>query len=186
MENKITMLPITSIKKLIESFDDAEPSEQAGVLKRMDIEISEFEKYATWIEADYSRNCIIRKEGFEIILICWDEESTTPIHDHDGQDCWVLQISGSIIEKRYQETEDGFTITHEANLKEGNLSYMNDRMGYHTLGNNSNSRAMTLHVYANPIEKCKVYNEEKSQFEVKELVYDTVHKIDALSVAVKK
>jgi hypothetical protein len=31
-----------------------------------------------------------------------------------------------------------------------------------------------------------VYNEEKSQFEVKELVYDTVHKIDALSVAVKK
>ena len=45
MENKITMLPITSIKKLIESFDDAEPSEQAGVLKRIDMANSEFEKY---------------------------------------------------------------------------------------------------------------------------------------------
>ena len=52
MENKITMLPITSIKKLIESFDDAEPSEQAGVLKRIDIANSEFEKYATWLDGD--------------------------------------------------------------------------------------------------------------------------------------
>ncbi|MBT5932221.1 MAG: cysteine dioxygenase family protein [Flavobacteriales bacterium] len=180
------MPPITTTEQLIECFDEAEPAEQIKVLKRVDIPISEFEKLATWNDDDYSRNCVVRKKEFEIILICWDVETTTPIHDHDGQDCWVLQVSGSIIEKRYQETEDGFTITHEANLKEGNLSYMNDRMGYHTLENNSNSRAMTLHVYANPIEKCKVYNEEKSLFEVKELVYDTVHKIDALSVAVKK
>ena len=186
MENKITMLPITSIKKLIESFDDAEPSQQAGVLKRMDIEISEFEKYAAWIDADYSRNCIARKEGFEIILICWDQKAKTPMHDHDGQDCWVVQVSGTVVEKRFEINDGKFDLTNEAYLKEGDITYMNDRMGFHTLENNTNSRAMTLHVYANPIEKCKVYNEEKSQFEVKELVYDTVHKIDALAVAVKK
>ena len=59
------------------------------------------------------------------------------------------------------------------------------KLGYHTLENNSRSRAMTLHIYANPINQCNVYNEEKSEFEIKEMAYDTVHKLD-LSTAYKK
>ena len=96
------MLPITSIENLIECFDDAEPSEQASVLKRTDISVSDFEKYASWIKGGYSRNCITRRDSFEMILICWDEGAKTPIHDHDGQHCWVLQVSGPIVEKRFE------------------------------------------------------------------------------------
>ena len=180
------MSPITTIEKLIECFDDAEPSEQIKVIKRIDIPISEFEKLTTWIDGDYSRNCIVRKEGFEIILICWDQKAKTPIHDHNGQDCWMIQVSGTVVEKRFKLNEGKFDLTNEAYLKEGNITYMNDRMGFHTLENISENRAMTLHIYANPIDQCKIYNQEKSEFELKELVYDTVHKMDALSVAVKK
>ena len=42
------MSPITSIEQLIECFDDEEPSEQASVLKRASISVSDLEKYASW------------------------------------------------------------------------------------------------------------------------------------------
>ena len=96
---KIIMQSITSIENLIECFDDAEPSEQVSVLKRTNISVSDFEKYASWINGEYSRNCIARRDSFEMILICWDEDAKTPIHDHGGQHCWVLQVSGTITEK---------------------------------------------------------------------------------------
>lgn len=179
------MLPITSIENLIECFDDAEPSEQASILKRTNISVSDFEKYASWIKGEYSRNCMARRDSFEMILICWDDDAKTPIHDHDGQHCWVLQVSGSIIEKRFEKNDSGFTLVDEAELIAGKISYMNDKMGYHTLENNYQSRAMTLHIYANPINQCNVYNEEKSKFEVKEMAYDTVHKLDLSTVAKK-
>ena len=177
------MLPITSIEQLIECFDDAEPSEQASILKRTNISVSDFEKYASWIDGKYSRNCFARRDSFEMILICWDEDAKTPIHDHNGQHCWVLQISGSILEKRFEKNDSGFTLIDEAELRAGKISYMNDKMGYHTLENNSKSQAMTLHVYANPINQCNVYNEEKSQFEIKEMAYDTLHRLDLSTVA---
>ena len=179
------MLPITSIEQLIECFDDAEPSEQASILKRTNISVSDFEKYASWIDGKYSRNCFERRDSFEMILICWDEDAKTPIHDHGGQHCWVLQVSGSIVEKRFEKNDSGFTLIDEAELKAGKISYMNDKMGYHSLENNSKSQAMTLHIYANPINQCNVYNEATSQFEIKEMTYDTMHKLD-LSTASKK
>ena len=58
-------------------------------------------------------------------------------------------------------------------LTPGKLTYMNDSMGYHTIGNISNQRAMTLHIYASPIDSCKVYNNEKACFEVKHMSYHT-------------
>ena len=168
------MSTITTIDQLIESFDDAEPSEQVSVLKRIAIPKSDFEEYATWEKGGYTRNCIARKDGFEFILLCWDAGVATPIHGHGGEDCWVYQVAGSVRERRYVESEFGFKTTNEAILEEGKITYMHDSMGYHTIENIFEQGAMTLHVYASPIDRCKVYNEEKGAFEVAEMEYDTI------------
>jgi len=169
MNNKIT-----SIEQLISSFDDAEPSEQVSVLKRIEIPVSEFEAYATWEDEGYTRNCITRKDGFEFILLCWSPGSITPIHGHDGQNCWVYQVDGIVRERRYQKKNDDFELTNDMHLEAGKLCYMHDRMGYHTLANESSKRSMTLHIYANPIDRCQVFNEEKQCFEVVEMEYDSI------------
>ncbi len=169
------MAAITSIEQLIECFDDAEPSEQVRVLKNIDIPISEFKEFATWTEGEYTRNCLARKEDFEFILLCWDKGAKTPIHGHDDQDCWVYQVDGSVKEKRYKESAESFQVTNESVLNPGRVTYMHDRMGYHSIENIGRQRAMTLHVYAKPIDQCKVYNEEKACFEICEMEYDTVH-----------
>lgn len=166
--------PITSIDQLIECFDEAEPDEQVQVLKRIEIPEEDFVEFATWEEKDYTRNCLARKDHFEFILLCWEEGSKTPVHGHGGQNCWVYQVSGSIREKRISNSADDLEVVNDDVLSAGQMSYMNDEMGYHTIENNSSKRAMTLHIYANPIDRCEVFNEEKKKFEVVEMEYDTV------------
>ncbi|MCG8575023.1 MAG: cysteine dioxygenase family protein [Flavobacteriales bacterium] len=168
------MSKITSIDELIECFDEAEPSEQISVLKRIDIPTSEFENFATWKENGYTRNCLARNDDFEFILICWSIGARTPIHGHAGQDCWVYQVQGNVTEKRFSESDTGFDVVNEAVLTEGRITYMHDRMGYHSIENFTDKIAMTLHIYASPIDRCKVYNEEKSQFEIRELDYHSI------------
>ena len=86
----------------------------------------------------------------------------------------MYQVAGEVRERRYKEADYGFELVNEAVLNPGRITYMHDRMGYHTIENISNSGAMTLHVYANPIDRCKVYNEETSEFEIKEMEYDSI------------
>lgn len=168
------MSSITTITELIEAFENAEPSEQVSVLKRIDIPTAEFEEFATWEDGGYTRNCIARRDNFEFILLCWDAGAKTPIHGHNGQNCWVYQVSGSASEKRFKQTHYGFELTNHTTLNEGKITYMHDRMGYHTLENPSSNPSMTLHVYANPIDRCEVYNEKIGCFEIVEMEYDTI------------
>ena len=168
------METITSIPQLITRFENADSRKQVEVLKNIDIPIADFEVYCSWKDDDYTRNCIARKKTFEFILLCWNPGALTPLHNHDDQDCWVYQVSGTVLEKRFKETEKGFEITNEQNLGAGKITYMHDRMGYHTIENVSSERAMTLHVYANPIDRCKVYNDATERFEIREMQYDTV------------
>ena len=165
---------ITSIEQLIDCFDEAPFSEQASILKRINIPTSDFENYATWTDEGYTRNCITRQEGFEFILLCWSPGAETAIHDHAGQHCWVYQVNGTVREKRYQRNDAILDITSDMHLDAGKLCYMHDRMGYHTLANESNQRSMTLHIYANPIDRCQIYNKEDERFEVTEMQYDTI------------
>ena len=177
------MNSITTIEELVDQFDDAAPSEQVSVLKRIDIPVEDFESYATWCEDGYTRNCIARNDEFEFILLCWSEGAKTPIHGHAGQDCWVFQVDGKVKETRLKEnSEEELQVTNELTLTEGRLAYMHDRMGYHCIENESSGRAMTLHIYASPIDSCKVFNEDSQKFEVVEMEYDT-NQCDALQKA---
>ena len=168
------MPEINSIEQLVECFENTNPSEQINVLKSINIPTSDFEKYATWKDDSYTRNCLARSEKFEFILLCWDKGALTPVHGHGGQDCWVYQVSGKVLEKRFIESANGFETTNEMVLDQGRITYMHDRMGYHSLENVSGHKAMTLHLYANPIDSCKVFNEETGCFEVCQMQYDTV------------
>ena len=165
---------ITSLNVLIERLEESDPADFPSILKQMDIDPSDFDKFKTWKEDDYTRNCIVRSKNFELILLCWNQGNKTPIHSHDGQKCWVYQVEGIVDEVRYQKGEnENLAVVHKQSLSPGSLTYMDDRMGYHTLENHSNGRASTLHLYMLPIEHCEYFCEEEGDFKEKKLTYDT-------------
>jgi len=171
------MEPITSVQELIENFDDADPLEQAKIIKNIDIPLTNLLEYASWKANDYTRNCLAKTDDYEFILLCWEGNSETAIHDHAGQNCWVHQLSGSVLETRYSVDNKELKIDSIGTLNPGQVSYMNDTLGYHKIENNSSKRAMTLHVYVKPITACQVLNEETECFESKEMTYDQVHEV---------
>lgn len=171
------MDPITSVQELIENFDDADPLEQVKIIKNIDIPLTDLLEYASWKPNDYTRNCLARTEDYEFILLCWDGSSETAVHDHANQNCWVYQLDGTVVETRYSGDTQELQVASIGTLSPGQISYMNDTLGYHKIENRSNKRAMTLHVYVKPIEACQVLNEDTDRFEMKEMCYDQVHDI---------
>ena len=166
---------INSIDVLIKTLNTISKKNIANCFKNIEIPLEDFEKYSSWKNDGYTRNCLSRNDNFELILICWPSGISSPIHGHDNQECWAYMIDGALEEKRYSaEDTKKLVKTNHMYLTPGQLTYMDDKMGFHIIENNSSKRAMTLHLYMNPIDKCKVFNESEKQFETKEMTYDTV------------
>ena len=165
---------VRTLDKLIEKLEESNPSDFPSIIKSIEINPKDFDEFKTWKKDDYTRNCIYRSKYFELILLCWNREDITPIHNHDGQKCWVYQLEGTIDEVRYKMDDEGaLSESHRLSLSEGDLSYMDDRMGYHSLENTTNGRASTLHLYTLPIEQCQYFCDEAEEFKEKELTYDS-------------
>ena len=163
---------IETLVELIKILKLSDPTNYSRVARRMKLPKSEFEQFAHWKTGGYARNCIERNEVFELILICWDPGTRTPVHAHDEQRCWVYQVEGKVSEERYKENEMG-TLEHSyrSELTPGSLSYMHDEMGYHALANDSDTTAMSLHLYVSPIDSCQVFDTEETAFKNIELNY---------------
>jgi len=169
------MQTINSLTEFIEKLDGSEIESFPKLIKKLNIPYSEFEKHATWNKDRYTRNCIARTANYELILLCWNKVQETPIHEHGGQKCWVYQINGEVEEFRYQKDNSGVLIeTSKTNLISGNITYMDDRMGYHALKNIRDQRCMTLHIYVLPIDSCEMFCEKQEDFIIKDLEYDSV------------
>ena len=169
------MNSISSVEQLIKTLDETELDKCIQVAKKIEIPINEFEDFSSWSDDCYTRNCIERNDKYELILLCWKSGDETPIHDHDGQQCWVYQVDGELIEQRFKADENGKLMqTNELLVKPGEVSYMEDNMGYHLLKNESTSKAMSLHLYMQPIDSCRIFNDDEQCFEEVEMNYHTV------------
>ena len=164
---------INTIEELIAALNNTSLSEYPKVIKKVRFAEDSLLPFSTWNKCGYTRNCLARTDCYELVLLCWDVNAQTPIHGHGGKDCWVYQVQGSIEEMRFEEQEDCLIEQNRMVLHHRRLTYMHDRMGYHSLRNISDQKAMTLHIYASPIDSCKVYNDDKNCFEMKEMSYHT-------------
>lgn len=169
------MIIVESLEALIQKLNQSDTSDHGKIIKQINIPISDFEAYASWSGDGYTRNSIHRNDDYELILLCWNKGDSTPIHGHDGQNCWVYQIEGQISEIRYEKFDNGNLLeTNRMQMSPGKLSFMNNAMGYHKLKNDTVGRAMTLHAYVLPIDRCEYYCDDEKAFKSKELEYDTV------------
>jgi cysteine dioxygenase len=177
------MNSINTLSQLLETLKVCKPENYVKVVANMRLPKDDFKKYALWKPDGYARNCIERTDDFELVLICWNPGDKSAVHGHDDQRCWVYQIDGAMDELRFNEDDDGrLHKSQHIELLPQRLSYMEDRMGYHSLENRSSEKAMSLHLYISPIDYCKVYNPSEENFNIKELKYDSYNGVLAEKV----
>ncbi|EAR11932.1 hypothetical protein PI23P_11382 [Polaribacter irgensii 23-P] len=162
------------LESLISALSEGERTTYNHLMHAIKFTPTILEKYASWSDTCYTRNCIVDTEKYELILICWCAGQATPIHDHDGEECWVKVISGAFKETIYKADDIGILQFERMGISNVNeVTYMKDFMGFHTLENISGEKCMSLHLYAKPIRKCRVFDVESETFADKQLGYDT-------------
>ena len=170
----IAEFQITSLQDLLEYLPTASPDEYRSIAEDMSLSISDFKQYESWKKERYTRNCIVRTDAYELILLCWDKGHETAIHCHGGEECWVYNAQGKIEEKNYRLEGSVPVQVHSEVLQTGEVSYMNDDLGFHKLANLADGRSMSLHLYMNPINNCNMWSNLEQRFIPVDLKYDTL------------
>jgi len=162
---------ISSLSNLISRLSGASKEEYKSIGVNLEIPLEDFSPFANWSSEHYTRNCIVREDNFELILLCWEPGQGTPIHCHGGEECWVYVIDGKIKESHYEVDSDKLKLIAVEELLSGKKSFMSDDLGYHSLENNPHRRTMSLHLYMDPIDDCTVYDSDTEMFVPRSLSY---------------
>ncbi|HEX3467845.1 MAG TPA: cysteine dioxygenase family protein [Candidatus Elarobacter sp.] len=160
--------------------DVLQPVRVAAALRGVRIDQRTLAPYLTWSTGRYTRNLIVRDDPFELVAICWDNGARSAIHDHADSDCAFVVQSGEITCENYRVAQRNgsgaapcdLARTSTRTLRDGEIDMRSGHLSVHRVGAND-GRAVTLHVYAKPIDACRVFDEDGSSH-VAASRYDTV------------
>lgn len=97
-------------------------------------------------EKDYARNLVLKTENVEIILVCWMPGQTSPMHGHGKTDGIVMVMEGEMFNTNLYP--DGRRIS--GTFGAGNVCHTPVGV-LHEMGNRSQQKAVTFHIYAPPL-----------------------------------
>ena len=129
----------------------------------------------------YTRTLIHRCEQFEILALHWQPNSITAIHDHGGALCWLAVASGTIGIENYLRYDGCATpgyarigLEGRATLEAGAIDYRQDDVHLHRCITGPDA-AVSLHVYAHPIERFNAFDERNSSCTTVTTTYDAIY-----------
>jgi cysteine dioxygenase len=145
------------------------PSFQPGAICELlhDLHIDErtLQPFLHFEPRRYTRNLIFRNELFELIALCWDARTQSPIHNHSGQLCWVSIQQGALRFENYTSL-DGPGPGRVRLVPSGGLDHAGAGCldlrgledGIHRVSNPFDEPAVSLHVYSLPYDSCLAYD----------------------------
>lgn len=129
------------------------------VLRSADLASVELASLATWNSRHYTRNCLLRTETFELMLICFEPGQSTSIHDYGSEEGWVRPVQGELIEERFRvSAEEALVCTEERRITEDEVSHLPKGASIHRFTNPLPMRVMSLNLYARPLRSWNVYD----------------------------
>ena len=169
----------TLVDELVTCFRaDPQGKSAARSLARYSSTHSDWKRYQRFDPELYTRNLVARNEQFEMLVLCWSAGQESPIHDHAGQHCFMAVLQGRIEELQYARPAPGavgrLQETAQRVLEPGGVAYIHDRIGLHKVRPCAGLPAVSLHLYAKPIDVCQVYDEETGAELSRQLIYHSV------------
>ena len=158
------------------------PDALTELINSFELKPTDWKKFVHFDKCKYTRNLIAtgKDARFGLMILAWGPGQKSPIHDHNGSHCIMRVLEGTLIETLYTrklgdtgmdsdlsftsetslEASEIYEKTRETELKSGQTAYIHDKIGWHRVSNASSDKpAVSLHLYAPPIEKCKTYCE---------------------------
>jgi cysteine dioxygenase len=147
------------------------------------VEVDSIAPYFFWSDKNYTRNLIYKDERFELMAVCWEKGQVSRVHNHADQQCWMTVPVGKLRAQNFSileiEEEKGF-----CKLKETNRFDLSDCLAakveleepIHQILNlpEFECRAVSIHIYSKPFNKCLSYCRETDTFKEVPLFYTSV------------
>jgi hypothetical protein len=102
----------------------------------------------------YTRNVVGYGQHFTVVLMCWERNQLSPIHDHFGSNCWIKVLDGQLHQFEYNVEHEGaktsLAVASQEVLSVEEVSCIGGA-GVHRVGNPSSDQVVvSLHVYSPP------------------------------------
>lgn len=128
----------------------------------------------------YTRTLLHRCDDFEILVLHWLPNCASAIHDHGGALCWLSVAAGTMGVENYTRRDTGATpgyarIQFDARelLNAGAVDHRQDDIHLHRCTTGSDP-AISLHVYAHPIDRFHIFDDRTDSCSEIESCYDAV------------
>lgn len=145
---------LQGIVKILEEFTTSEE----GFATVRDVLISyqceDWKKHMVINPCHYFRKKIFENNNYEVYIITWDIGQTAKIHDHAENGCFLKILQGELTEIIYNKEITNKTISK---LNEGDVSFMSNNIGYHSILNTGQIPAVSIHIYSPPNHRIKYY-----------------------------
>tara|TARA_A100001037_G_C14735363_1_gene450711 strand:- start:110 stop:457 length:348 start_codon:yes stop_codon:yes gene_type:complete len=103
------------------------------------------------------------------MLLCWNGQQKTPIHDHNGSDGWTWCLAGEIEEMRYTLEYGKPKFLSKTQVSSSIYTHINDDKALHCMQNSSEGQGVSLHLYAPPIRSCRSYCLETGEIKTRHM-----------------
>ncbi|MGI9055954.1 MAG: cysteine dioxygenase [Pyrinomonadaceae bacterium] len=147
------------------------------------VDVDTIAPYFFWSEKFYTRNLLYKDERFELMVLCWDRGQVSKIHNHANQMCWMTVPVGRLRGQNFRavetDEEKGFCKLAETdtfNLSDCLAAKVELEQPIHQILNlpEFNERAVSVHIYSKPCEKCLCYCRETDTFKEVNLCYASI------------
>lgn len=178
-----------SITTLLDGLQEI-PAQDFGVgtvcdfLRANPVSIDSLQPYLFFRQPCYTRNLIFKNELFEAMTLCWEAGQATPIHDHADQNCWMAMPTGKLRVVNFRIAEQDFeknlcrvAATDQFDLAENCAAEVDPAEPIHLIQNapEFGSRAVSLHIYSRPFERCQIYSTSLNEIKTRELCYYSIY-----------
>ncbi len=140
--------------------------------------------YLVFDPQHYTRNLIDKTELYELLAICWEPGQSSSIHNHHEQNCWMAAPIGRLVSQNYRVREQDesswrckLAETDSVLLTPTEPLPVNPSEPVHRVYNprEFGERAVSLHIYSRPFDRCLVYSPEQNKYGEIKLTYTTMY-----------
>ena len=181
----MTTVPIGSLISGLREIPDAEFTCDAvyEYLGKNPVEVDSITRYFHWSEKFYTRNLIFKDERFEMMAICWDKGHVSAVHNHWDQKCWMTVPVGKLRGQNFaiREIDESrgrcsLVETDSFDLSDCLAAKVELEEPIHQILNLAefDERAVSIHIYSKPYDRCISYCRETDTFKEVPLFYTSV------------
>lgn len=128
------------------------------ILESLQFHPREWQQYAYFDKLHYTRNLIAYDEKFTLVLICWNSQQESPIHNHGTSCSWVKILEGEIEETQYDMSEKPPKAVKKSTFLTDAVIY-NDEAVVHKIANTrKDTKAVSIHLYSPPCDNCSCFD----------------------------